>query len=161
MTENYVGSLSNADIVMQNREILRGCGCSNAQIEEFSRREFKALPKWLRDKLKKIGTQASQSQKKKLNPSAGEFQFYVDSSRFRVLMDKNGIPIPTHKLMEPELKLAPLTQEDIRTHRHGIQLKRSTVKTVVKQEVKQNAETGNRNFNRKRVENNRHSQGKH
>lgn len=161
MAENYVGSLSNADMIVRNREVLRSCGCSDAQIEEFSRREFKALPKWLRDKLKKIGTQASQSQKKKLNPSAGEFQFYVDSSRFRILMDKNGIPIPTHKLMEPELKLAPLTQEDTRTHRHGIQHKRPVVKAVVKQEVKINAKTGNGNFNRKGMANSQHPQGKH
>jgi hypothetical protein len=105
MAENYLPILTDESIVLANREILRSCGCSPAQVKEFSIREFQALPFWLRKKLKKIGQQ-DQEHKLKLQPKPDEYAFYKSPSLFPHQVKDGKLVMFTSKKKEKRDKIS-------------------------------------------------------
>jgi hypothetical protein len=81
----YIGRLNDPEQEGVNRAALLRMGCSEAQAKELAGREFSALPKWLRDRIKKR-FKAPQSEPTKLRPAAGQLAFYLDPHRFRPMM---------------------------------------------------------------------------
>jgi hypothetical protein len=142
MIEKYQSVLTNESVISANRQLLKDCGCTDAQIKEFSNREFLALPKWLRNRLKFLGSEHHQSPKLKLSPKPGEYAFYLSPDRFPPQMDEKGKIIPLRRKMvnrpifnrAPGVPVnpAPITVDDVSPHRHGIQRKRTGIPAIDK-----------------------------
>lgn len=78
---NYTTRLADQTQVTTNAKILIQFGCTKAQAAEFASREFKSLPKWLRDRIK-YSMKPKQQEPRKLKPQPGELAFYVNPHRF-------------------------------------------------------------------------------
>ena len=68
------------ELIANNRKLLASVGCTQAQVDSLCDRHFSALPKWVRNRLKRSAYGSGQNAPIKLDPRNGERAFYVDKS---------------------------------------------------------------------------------